>query len=401
METLQSRKKVYGMILLFTLTYMVSYMTRINYGAVLIEMVASTGLSKTALSMSLTGSFIAYGAGQVLSGICGDKFRPKILVFIGLILSSAMNTILPFFKDPYILLAVWCVNGLAQSFLWPPIVRLMTALFSTDDYKKASVMVSWGSSFGTIIIYLISPLLITLWHWKAVFWLCAGCGVVMAIVWFFLCPDLPPEPKRQTTEKKKNSFFSPMFFLIMTAVVLQGSLRDGITTWLPTYVSETYHLSSSVSILTGVVLPLFSILTFQLASMLYRKKLKNPITCSLVFFGTGAVAALILYFVTGKSAVASVALSAVLTGCMHGVNLLLISMIPPYYKKYGNVSTVSGVLNSCTYIGSAVSTYGIALLAENYDWKFTLLVWFLIALAGAVVCVICAPVWKKKQAENE
>ena len=40
------------------LTYMVSYITRINYGAVISEMVDQTGLSRAVLSMALTGSFI-------------------------------------------------------------------------------------------------------------------------------------------------------------------------------------------------------------------------------------------------------------------------------------------------------------------------------------------------------
>jgi OPA family glycerol-3-phosphate transporter-like MFS transporter len=75
---------------------------------------------------------------------------------------------------------------------------------------------------------------------------------------------------------------------------------------------------------------------------------------------------------------------------MHGVNLMLVCMIPSFFQKYGNVSTVSGVLNSCTYVGSAVSTYGIALLSEAYSWKFTLFIWVLIALLGTIICFIAS-----------
>ena len=75
---------------------MVSYITRINYGAVISEMVDQTGLSRAVLSMALTGSFITYGTGQIISGICGDKFSPKKLVFYGLSLSIGMNLLIPF-----------------------------------------------------------------------------------------------------------------------------------------------------------------------------------------------------------------------------------------------------------------------------------------------------------------
>ena len=85
-----------------------------------------------------------------------------------------------------------------------------------------------------------------------------------------------------------------------------------------------------------------------------------------------------------------------LTGSMHGVNLLLICMLPKCFERYGNISTVSGVLNACTYIGSAVSTYGIAALSEVIGWKQTIFLWFWVTLAGIVVCLLCARPWKKK-----
>ena len=43
-----------------------------------------------------------------------------------------------------------------------------------------------------------------------------------------------------------------MLAIIMLAIMMQGILRDGITTWMPSYISETFHLASSVSILTGI-----------------------------------------------------------------------------------------------------------------------------------------------------
>ena len=65
-------------------------------------------------------------------------------------------------------------------------------------------------------------------------------------------------------------------------------------------------------------------------------------------------------------------------------------------RRHGNVSTVSGLLNSCTYIGSAISTYGIADVSERSGWSITLLIWLLIALLGALVCILTVKSWKKK-----
>ena len=183
---------------------------------------------------------------------------------------------------------------------------------------------------------------------------------------------------------------------IMLAIVFQGMLRDGVATWMPSYISETYRLSNGISILTGVILPLFSVVCLQFATILYTKKLTNPVLCAGVFFAVGAAAALAILLFSGKVAAFSVLFSAVLTGCMHGVNLMLICMIPSFFEKQGSVSTVSCVLNSCTYVGSAISTYGIALLSEKAGWSSTLLVWLAIAIAGTVICLLCVKPWRRK-----
>ena len=127
------KKGVTRLAVLFALTYMISYITRINYGAIISEMEKATGMSKSMLSMALTGSFITYGFGQVISGILGDRFSPKKLVTIGLFATVTMNMLIPLCSSPYQMVVVWCINGFAQSFMWPPLVRLMTILLNPDN----------------------------------------------------------------------------------------------------------------------------------------------------------------------------------------------------------------------------------------------------------------------------
>lgn len=398
MTKLQEEKEVNKLTLLLTITYMISYITRTNFGAIISEVETATQISKSLLSMAITGSFITYGTGQIISGICGDRFSPKKLVSFGFIITTIMNALIPICQTPYQMLILWCINGFAQSLMWPPIVRIMTALLSEDDYKKSMVKVSWGSSVGTITVYLISPVIISLLGWRFVFVFSALCGAAMLLLWNKYSYEIKPDNKKVAPEieKTQNNIFTPLMICIMLAIILQGMLRDGVTTWMPSYISETYNLSNAVSILTGVVLPIFSIICFQITSGLYRKAFTNPLLCSGIIFAVGSVSALALFTLTGKNAALSVLFSALLTGCMHGVNLLLVCMLPKYFEKYGNVSTVSGVLNSCTYIGSAISTYGIAVLSETLGWSFTLLTWLFISALGAVLCLGCAKPWNRK-----
>ena len=399
MEVLKDKKQINGLAFLFALTYMIGYITRINYGAVISEMEKATNISRALLSMAVTGSFITYAVGQIVSGVIGDRFSPKKLIMYGLIVSTVMNMLIPVCGSPYLMTAVWCVNGFAQSFMWPPMVKLMTALLSPDDYRRTTVKVSWGSSCGTIAVYLISPLIISLSGWKGVFVFSAICGVIMIFVWNRFAVETGVIGNGSVSKIKRNpgsGFLSPVMICIMAAIVFQGMLRDGVTTWMPSYIAETYNMSNVISILTGVVLPIFSIMCFQVTSRLYGKTFRNPLMCAGVIFLAGTLSALALYLLSGSNAALSVLLSALLTGCMHGVNLILICMIPAFFASSGNVSTVSGVLNSCTYVGSSLSTYGIAAISEKLGWNFTLLTWIIIAGAGALLCLICVKPWAKR-----
>ena len=132
-------KKIRNFTLLLTCMYMVSYITRINYGAVISEIATDVG-GKDLASLAVTGSFVTYGAGQLISGYMGDKIQARYLVFAGFLLTIAMNFTVSFLSNPIIMAVVWSVNGFAQAFMWPPVVKLMTEFLDGNNYKKTTVM---------------------------------------------------------------------------------------------------------------------------------------------------------------------------------------------------------------------------------------------------------------------
>ena len=130
---MNNKKSITALTALCAIAYFVSYITRVNYGAVILEMVKAEGFTKTAASMALTGSFVTYGAGQLVSGYMGDRIEPHKLIFAGLILSSVMNIMVPLFPKPYLMLVFWSVNGFAQALMWPPIVKILSGYLTMDQ----------------------------------------------------------------------------------------------------------------------------------------------------------------------------------------------------------------------------------------------------------------------------
>ena len=396
MEKLTEKRAVSRYTLLLSAAYMVSYLTRVNFGAVIYDMVLSTGYEKSALSAAVTGAFITYGAGQFVSGWLGDRVQPKRLMLFGLLLTTAMNLLIPICPNPTAITAVWCVNGFAQAFMWPPLVRLMTGLFDEENYRRCSIRVSWGSSLGTMALYLISPILISFANWKAMFLFSAICGIAMAILWVKTCPLIPMAPPK-AKEKQSGAgatLFTPMMLCVMVSIVLMGALRDGVTTWMPTYIGETYNLGAAVATLTGVALPVFAMICQKLSAVIYGKMNGKPLPAAASFCALAVAACLLILL--GSNATASVLGAAMLTGAMHGTNSVLIMLMPSHFRNTGHVSTISGTLNACVYIGSALSTYGFAALSESAGWGGTILLWLGLSVACGGILLACIPGWNKK-----
>ena len=390
------KKQARRIIFICSLIYMISYITRTNYGAVIAEMVTSTGFPKSALSVALTGSFITYGAGQLISGWFGDRVQPRTLIALGLGATSCMNLLIPLCSTPGQMAVVWCVNGLAQAFMWPPIVKIMFVTLNSEDYSRGMVRVSWGSSFGTIAVYLLAPLMILTLGWKHVFTISSVFGILGIAAWLPICPRIALDPPKKKTAGKVTGFRQvlPALILVMLCITMQGILRDGVTTWMPSYIAETFHLSNEISILAGVILPVFTILCYSLANFFYLK-VRNPVVCAVWIFGTATLSSGLLYLFCGGSPILSVALSAVITGCMHGVNLMFNGISPGYFAKDGNVSFYSGLLNSCTYVGSAISAWVIPLASESAGWNAAIGLWAVVACTGLVLASICLIPFKK------
>lgn len=403
MSTLTDRKKIHSLTLLCTLVYFISYVSRINLSATLVEVVNSGFATKASAAMALTLCSVTYGTGQLISGYLGDRYKPQNIILIGFLITATVNGCVGFLQNDSLLVPLWAINGFAQALMWPPLVAIMSSRFSPEDYQVACVRVSWGSSFGTIAVYLLSPLIIRFTDLRFVFFISSAAAFTMLIVWKFVFDRFYGQPgsmQQEVCNAKTTAVYSldrPALLVIaavLLCVLLQGFLRDGVTNWTPSYISETFHLSSSVSILSGVILPLFAIFSFQITSFIYRRYLKNELICSAVIFAVGAVSSMLLTLVSGKSVVLSLICLALLVGSMHGVNMILTSMIPLYFGKYGKVSLVSGIVNSGAYIGSALSAYGTALYSETFGWSSTILMWSVVAFLGTAFCFLFSKKWK-------
>ncbi len=398
------RPKARGIAWMLMLVYFASYMTRINFTVMLVKVCADMRVDKIDLAAVVTALTITYGAGQLVSGFIGDRIKPKYLLTFGLLLAVLCNIVMACSRSIPFMTGVWCVNGFAHALLWPPMVRLMSIYLTDEEYSYACVRVAWGSSLATILLYLGCPLLLG-WgmSWRSIMLLCAALVLGIAAAWAISTRKLLSEPlvklvkptEAQGARMRVPRYVVTPVVLIMLAILMQGVLRDGVTNWMPSYLLETFGLKEEQAIVVTVVQAVFSMASFYVFDVMHRKWFKNEVTCAGVIFGMSAACALAMVLLGGGSVAISAVLMALIVACMHGVNLMLVTVVPKRFVATGNVSFYSGLMNSCTYAGAALSTYGFAALADGMGWGATILSWVAFGALGVALSLAAVPLWKR------
>ena len=383
------------------LVYFSSYVTRYNYKTIIEEFATAENVAQTAASLPLTFSFLSYGIGQLISGYIGDKVSPKKLILIGLISSSVINVLMTTGVGITVMCILWTLNGFAQSLIWPPLVKILSGSMSREDYNNAVVIVNAAGSVGTVFIHLIAPVLFKISGWETVFFFSAFIGVASVLMFSFFTRNariqtVPKEFTASDNGQKKNSI-TPLILasgliFICVAIMFHGILRDGIDTWTPSYLSNEHNLSTDSAIFVSVLVPLFSIFSYKITSVINKRLIKNELVLAILLFSIAGISTALTTVIPFMPA--ALFFLSLATGCMHGVNLLLVCQIPGRFAKYGKASFISGSMNFFTYVGSAVSMWGLAAITENSGWGFTFFICSAIAVVGIIMCLIALKKWK-------
>ena len=403
--------------ILCPLIYFASYLTRKNYGVIMTAIIENEGMADDVAGFIETLALISYGAGQVISGILGDKFKPQNIIVCGLSTTIACNVMMPLCPNNGMREAVWFINGFAQSMLWPPLVRIMAQTMDPKTYSRVCANVNVAGIGGTIFLYLSYPLI---WQklfdtngWRATFFSSAIlCGMILA-VWLIGFRSIRSDERVAFVRHKKDEDGKPGggklsvrlilgsgFVLIALGIILQGMLRDGITDWDPKMIADTFHITADKAILKAVILPVIGVVSLKLVGYINEKFVKDEVRAAGITFTMAWACLTVLYFFHDKNEYLTLALSAVSVGLMHAINFFLICIVPLKFEKYGVVSTMSGVINSLTYVGSAAALYGFGYLSETTgnNWRIVICAWMVIAALGVASCFAAVRPWKKFQA---
>lgn len=386
MRKLLSEK--WGVIILCWFVYTCSYIGKMGYSANIIQIEKTFDVSHATAGIVSTCFFFAYGAGQIINGIFCKKYNVKYVIFFSLLVSGVCNLLMGILQTFVYQKYIWFINGATLSVLWPSLIRYLSERLKKEEMSSAVVAMGTTVAVGTAAVYGLSALFAEFLFYRMIFFVAAVVLPIMAASWFIISAKYLPEkvnqPQLQANDNNKRGVDKTLTVSIAVLAIfaiITNLTKDGLTTWVPSILKEIYSLPDSISILLTLLLPVLAIFGTAVAAKL-RKKIPDFIGICITLFGVNAllIGAVIMFL--SVSAIITLVSFALVSCFMAGINNVITSMAPLYWKDKINSGMLAGILNGFCYVGSTISSYGLGLVADSYGWNVVF--WLL-----CILCVVC------------
>ena len=262
---------------------------------------------------------------------------------------------------------------------------------------------STTTAAGTFLSYGISALNVAVASWQLTFYAAGAIIAVSAVLWLFGIGFVQKNLSRIETvqvvavAERKYSGRSHIPALIFVAIfaVACGFVRDGVTSWMPTLLKDTYSLPTFAAILLTLILPLISITGAYLSKFLH-KSISNYIFLTGIFFVVSCGIFSVLFGIYDKTLVVTVIMFALVACLMAAINNIVDSSVPFKFRTIGNSGFYAGLIDTFCYVGSTVSTYLLGWVSKGYGWGNVILL--LIAVSAVIGIIACgySVSWKKR-----
>lgn len=341
--------------------------------------------------------FFAYGAGQIVNGFCCKKYNIRYVIFISLLVASAMNLCIPLAPTFSMLKYVWLINGVAMSFLWTSLIRLLSETLAKQDVNKAIVAMGTTVATGTFIVYGISSIFAALNAFRVTFYIAASIMIAVSLLWFFAYKPLV-QPLSQEREQEENNTAATqtqatatygsigiLIAVLAFFAVANNFIKDGLTAWTPDILSSLYQTPGWLSILLTLLLPVMAIFGTVVAMRVYKRINHFVGTCAVLYFAAALLIGLVILFLSTTLLPLTIACFALVSCLMAGVNNVITSLVPLKLKTKMNAGKLAGILNGFCYLGSTLSAYGLGVIADAFSWNAVFYTLFGVCIAVLLI----------------
>lgn len=396
------------------LTYASLYLGRVNLAVALPTLQGELGWTKSETGWIGTAFFWVYALGQLVNGVLGDRWSPRLFVAAGLIGSAVANLSFGFSSLLPLLVLIWGANGYVQATGWGPIMRVLGNWFGRRQRARVTAIFGPCYTAGHVVSWLLAGLLIARVGWRAAFWAPAALLILSAAHWVWRVRDAPadvglpaPEvngtmPPRQGGMREAWAYMlhHPRLQLAALACVCLGAVKESFTLWTPTYLSEMYQFGITQAAANAIWLPLAGGTGVMLAGWISHRFFRSeeaPVGMGL-FAGLALAVALYRPLVAAFGFVAIPVALGLIGVLSNGANGLLLTALPMTQSGEGRVSSAAGFLDFSNYAGAGIGGILSGIMADHWGWRVAFGFWIAVATLGMLVM---AAIWRRRYVSQE
>ena len=286
--------------------------------------------------------FYAYGASLMIWGFIVDRIGPRRSAIAGVLGWAVATACCAVARTTNELYLARFALGLVEGCMWPVCNSYAGRWFAAREHGRIQAFWVNGTQIGIAVGLPVVTALLLAGGWRTVFWACSvGSVLILLPMFLWLAPDEPAQSRflspaesrfiqghRASAEKSvKHANFAQVlkgspFWLITLCHAILVATFFGLTTWIPTYLTQVRGMAFS-TMSAGVAL------SYLL-----------PVTLALVigYISDRTMRRATVAAVSSLAAAVTILSAVIIPGAIASMLLLVISFAPPIVSGATNTS---------------------------------------------------------------
>ncbi|MBI5486423.1 MAG: MFS transporter [Deltaproteobacteria bacterium] len=401
--------------------YAAYYLCRVNFAVAQPEIERELGWSSSMIGWipSIYAAF--YALGQFINGQLGERLGARRMMTAALFIAACSNLALSAVSSFPAMLAIWAVNGYAQSAGWSLVVKTISEWTTSRRRGMVIGLISTCYQVGNVASWLLAGWLCSSgWGWRSAFWVpgLALLPIAAAFVVFVRnrpgdaglpavrddvtpesaagVPRLPGGERMGAWEVLRTTLDNRVLWVLGLGYFCMNSVRYFFLNWAVQYMAQVHGRTIKGSAFTAVALPLIgavgAVSSGWASDTLFGRR-RAPL-CAIMLFLLAGVCVAFVHVPAGDWVLAT-AMLGVAGFLIYGPDMLMSGAATIDVSHPQTAAAATGFTMAMGATGAILSGAGVGWLKDwaAGDWTA---IFYAVAGLSAVSAMLMVSIWNAR-----
>jgi OPA family glycerol-3-phosphate transporter-like MFS transporter len=398
--------------------YAAYYLCRVNFAVAQPELLREFGWTSAQVGWipSIYAAFYAFG--QFVNGQLGERFGARRLMTVALLIAAGTNLAFSFVSSYAVMLALWALNGYAQSAGWSLVIKTISNWTTARRRGTVVGLISTCYQVGHVASWLLAGVLCDSgWGWRSAFLVPGLILLPIAAVFVFglrddprdagfppvrddlgATPEAPGGSARRlgAAEVLRVTLANRTLWVLGIGYFCMNSVRYAFMNWAVQYMADFHGRSIKGSAFTAVALPLIgaagAISAGWASDTLFGKR-RAPV-CAIMLLAMAGLCVLFVQVPAGHWVLATAMLAAA-GFLIYGPDMLMSGAATVDLSHPQTAGAATGFTMACGATGAIFSGAGVGWLRDVTAGRWTT-TFYVLAGLSIVSALLMISIWNAR-----